>query len=123
MSEDKAPEYLNDFTGGDKPTVPHEAGREARLKAAGVAQGESLQDAWRRRADEALRKEQPGAVEYKQEPETTKSVVGYSPEKKAALKLMESEKITIAEALERVRSEARSEAKKEKASRTSGKGK
>lgn len=114
----EAPEFYGGYQGkGEPQKVEHGAGRAARLKAAGVEEGKSLEEAWRERADQAF-DANPLMQKPVVEPVTEKSIVGYSAEKKAALKLMESEGVSIGEAIQRVKSDATPK----KSTRTKGKG-
>ena len=115
------PEFYGGFTGqGEPQQVPHSAGRAERLRAAGIPDAEPLDRAWERRAEVAFTQNNQ-EVGWKIEPPTEKSVVGYSAQKKAALKLMESEGLGIREALERVQAEE-AETKSKKSTRGKGKG-
>lgn len=99
--------------------MPHGAGRAARLAAAGIQPGQSLEEFQRERAERAWAANSIEDLLVK-EPVTEKSIVGYSAEKKAALKLMQEHGIGIREALERVAAEKQAAPKK--STRKSGKG-
>lgn len=71
MAEKEQPEFYGGTPSGGDQKVPHTAGRQARLEAAGVAPGKTLADVWREKADKAFEesgsREDAGAAYQKAE--------------------------------------------------------